>query len=75
LLNLDKKGKVIRVTGRGGPWDHESSRLPHFLDNQLTVAGDVSLKRRPPLTPQEDSWYLFLLDDESTPGPQCGWKE
>jgi hypothetical protein len=27
----DKKGKIIPVTGRGGPWDCETSRLPHFL--------------------------------------------
>jgi hypothetical protein len=28
--------------------------------------------RRPSFTPQEDSWYLlvFLLEAESTPGPQ-----
>jgi hypothetical protein len=23
---------------------------------------------------QEDSWYSFLLQSESTPGSQCGWK-
>jgi hypothetical protein len=23
----------------------------------------------------KDSWYSFLLDDESTPGPQCGPKD
>jgi hypothetical protein len=27
------------------------------------------------LYPQEDFWYLFLLEAESTPGPQCGWKD
>jgi hypothetical protein len=34
------------------------------------------LTRRSPFTPQEDSWYSFLLeaDCESTPAPQCGWK-
>jgi hypothetical protein len=26
------------------------------------------------LYPQEDSWYLFLVEAESTPGPQCCWK-
>jgi hypothetical protein len=25
--------------------------------------------RRPPFTPKEDSWYSFLLETESTPGP------
>jgi hypothetical protein len=46
------------------------SRLPHFLDSRLTDAGNVvSLTRRQPFTPQEDSWYPFLLEAESTPGP------
>jgi hypothetical protein len=27
------------------------------------------------LYPQEDSWYSFLLEPESTRGPQCGWKD
>jgi hypothetical protein len=26
-----KEGKAIPVTGRGGPWGYETSRLPHFL--------------------------------------------
>jgi hypothetical protein len=27
------------------------------------------------LYPQEDSGHSFLLEAESTPGPQCGWKD
>jgi hypothetical protein len=39
------------------------------LENQLTDGFKVvSLTRRPPFTPQEDSWYSFLLEAESTPG-------
>jgi hypothetical protein len=34
--DINKKGKVIPVTGRGGPQGCETSRLPHFLDNLLT---------------------------------------
>jgi hypothetical protein len=46
------KGKAIPVTGREGPEDCETSRLPHFLDNRFTDRGEVvSLKRRPPFTP------------------------
>jgi hypothetical protein len=26
-------------------------------------------------SPQEHSWYSFLLEAESTPRPQCGWKD
>jgi hypothetical protein len=43
---------------------------PTFSDKRLTDGGEVvSLTRRPPFTPQEDSWYSFLLEAESTPGP------
>jgi hypothetical protein len=64
-----KKVKSIPVTGREGPYGCEN------LDNRLTDGGKVvSLMRRSPFTPQEDSWYSFLLKTESTPGPQCGWK-
>jgi hypothetical protein len=45
-------GKAIPVTGRGGPYGCETSRIPHFLDNRLTDGGKVvSLRRRPPFTP------------------------
>jgi hypothetical protein len=40
------------------------------LDNWLTDIGEVvSFMRWPPFDPQEDSWYSFLLEAESTPGP------
>jgi hypothetical protein len=65
------EGKAIPVTGRQGPQGCETSRLPHLLDNRFTDSGDVSLTRQPSFTPQEDSWYSFLLEAESTPGPQC----
>jgi hypothetical protein len=68
---VKSKGKAIPVTGRGGPQGSETSRLPHFLDNRLTDGGDVvNLTRRPAaLYPQEYSWYSFLIETESTPGP------
>jgi hypothetical protein len=57
-----------------GLWDVEA---PTFsLDSRLTDGGKVvSLTRRPPYTSQEDSWYSFLLEADSTPGPYCGWKD
>jgi hypothetical protein len=49
-IYIYEKGKAIPVTGRGGPYDCETSGLPHFLDNRLTDGGEVvSLTRRPPL--------------------------
>jgi hypothetical protein len=61
--------KLSVLTGRGGPQGCERSRVPHLLDNWLTDGGDVSLMCQPPFTPQEDSWYSFLLEAELTPGP------
>jgi hypothetical protein len=64
-------GKAIPVTGCGDPWGSETSRLPHFLDNWLTGSGEVTslTRRQAALYRQEDSWYSFLLEAESTPGP------
>jgi hypothetical protein len=70
------EGKVIPVTGRGGPYGCETSRLPHSLDSRLTDGREVvSLTRRPHLYPQEDSSYPFLLEAESDPVPYCVWKD
>jgi hypothetical protein len=45
--------------------DRETSRLLHFLDSMLKNGGEVvTLTRRSPFTPQEDSWYLVLLEAE-----------
>jgi hypothetical protein len=51
----------------------ETFFLPFFRCSsfdRLTDGGKVvSLTCRPPFTPQEDSWYSFLLEAESTRGP------
>jgi hypothetical protein len=64
------KGEGIPVTGRGGPQVCETSRLPRFLDNQITDGGEiVSLTRRLAAHYlQEGFWYTFLLEAESTQG-------
>jgi hypothetical protein len=68
LQKIRKKIKAIPVTGCG-------LRLAHFADSRLTDGGEVvSLMRRPPVTAQEDSWYSFLLEAESTPGPSAAGK-
>jgi hypothetical protein len=51
-----KRGKSVRVTGRGCPYSCEASRMPHCLDHPLTDGGEiVSLTRRPPVYLQVDS--------------------
>jgi hypothetical protein len=43
--------------------------IPHFLDSWLTDSGEFSLVGLPRSTFQKDSWYSFLLEAKSTPGP------
>jgi hypothetical protein len=54
------KGKAL--TGCGGPYGCETSRLTHFLDNRLTDGGEVvSLTHRPRgFYSQEDFWHSFV---------------
>jgi hypothetical protein len=47
---------IVPPYGRECPQGSETSRLPHFLDNRLTDGAGH------PFTPQEDTWYSFLLD-------------
>jgi hypothetical protein len=71
-----KKGKTIPVTGHGGQQGCEMSRLPHFLDNQLTDGGEVvSLTRQAiPVTGHggqqgcETSRLPHFLDNQLTDG-------
>jgi hypothetical protein len=53
ILNRSK-GKAVLVTVHEGPQGCETSRLPHFLDNQLTDGGEVvGSTRRPVFTPRK----------------------
>jgi len=63
------EGKSVPLQGPRFP---EGSRKLWFPD-YVTVAQDggkvVSLTHRPFFFPRKYSWYSFLLEDESTPGP------
>jgi hypothetical protein len=48
-----------------GLWDVEA---PTFSRQRLTDGGEVTHTRRPLFTFQEESWYSFLLEDESILG-------
>jgi hypothetical protein len=53
--------------------------IPHFLDNRLTDGGEnaspMRRQRIPPPPPRKTFRYSYLLEAESTPRPQCDWKD
>jgi hypothetical protein len=53
----------IPVTGRGGPYVYETSRLPHFVDNRLKDDEIISLARRPRSTRQKHFLVLISVSD------------
>jgi hypothetical protein len=42
FFTITVQSKAILVTGRGGPYGSEMSRLLHFLDNRHTHGGEVT---------------------------------
>ena len=52
-----------------GPEGSRKLRFPDFVTTAQDDGKIVSLTHRPPLPPRKCSWYSFLLEAESTPGP------
>jgi len=63
------KGKAIPLQAYSGPEGSRSLRLPDSRQSAHEGGKVVSPSNRLPLHPRKYSWYSFLLEDESTPGP------
>jgi len=68
------KGKAVLLQTRRGPKGSRKLRFPDFVTTAQD-GGRLSALRTGRLSPpRKYSWYSFLLDAESTPGPQCDQK-
>jgi hypothetical protein len=50
-------------------------RFPDYMTTAQDGGKVVSLTHRPLFAPRKCSWYSFLLETESTSGPQCDRKD
>ena len=63
------KGKAVPLQAWSNPEDSRKLRFPDFMTTVQDGGKVVSLTHRPPLPPTKYTWYSFLLEAESTPGP------
>ena len=64
-----KTAKSVPLQAWRGPQGSRKLRFPDFVTAAQDGGKVVSLTHRPPLPPRKYSWYSFLLEGESTPGP------
>ena len=70
-----QKAKQSPLQAWSGPEGSRKLRLPDFVTTAQDGGKVVSLTHRAAFTPRKYSWYSFVLEAESTPGPQCNRKD
>jgi hypothetical protein len=67
---------VVSVQNAKGPMRRvkDTNVELHRWDKRIEENKITESKFQSTFYPQQDSWYSFLLEAESTPGPYCGWK-
>ena len=68
-LDSKGKGKSVPLQAWSGPEGSRKLRFPDYMTTAQDGGKVVSLTYRPPLPPKKYSWYSFLLEAQSTPGP------
>ena len=71
MINIKKSP----ITGPKCPEGSMKLRFPDYVTMTQDGGKVVSLTQRPLLPPRKYSRYSFLLEAESTPGPQCDRKD
>jgi len=69
LMSRTGKVKAVPLQAWSDPEDSRKLRFPDFTTMAQYGGKVVSLTHRPPLPRSKCSWYSFLLETESTPGP------
>ena len=62
------KSEAVPLQARWGPGGSRKLRFPDF-GTKAQVGGRLSALRAGRFTPRKYSWYSFMLEAESTPGP------
>jgi hypothetical protein len=62
------KGRAVPLLACSGPEGSRKLRFPYFITAQ-DGGKVVNLKAPADFTPRKYTWYSFLLEAESTPGP------
>jgi len=74
--NSDKEAISNAITGLDRPSGFQEVEAPRFQDSRHLRVVRLSALRTGRLYPRRKySWYSFLLEAESTPGPYCGRKD
>jgi len=67
--NVLQQKQISPITGPRYPEGSRKLRFPDYMTTAHDGGKIVSLRHRPLFTPRKYSWYSFLLEAESTPGP------
>jgi hypothetical protein len=68
-LRVNVKGKAVPLQAWRGPESSRKLRFPDYMTTTQDGGKVVSLTHRPLLLPRKCSWYSFLLEAGSIPGP------
>ena len=69
LFNCKGKDKAVPLQAWSGPEGSRNLRFPDFMTMTQDGGKVVSLTHRPLLPLRKYTWYSFLLEAESIPGP------